>query len=143
MERTHYMSKSRKHTPIRRTSSLPHGVDGYYDHIQRCIWLREGLTWDRAHSVIEHEAVHAEEEHEPTMILPVFHSRELWVEREAARRLIPLGRLIEVLLVHSEAKAAAAALGVDCGIFYSRVFSLTDAEQEIFRLCSFSCFTNN
>ncbi|WP_162421388.1 ImmA/IrrE family metallo-endopeptidase [Rothia koreensis] len=65
-----------------------HGDDGWYDHQNRTIWLRPGMTYRAQRSTLAHEIVHHQYGDEPTHD-PVWHAkREARCNRIAAHRLL-------------------------------------------------------
>jgi hypothetical protein len=134
--------RQKHHNDVEYTESLPVGVDGYYNHEQDTIYIRKGLIPRRDASVREHEMVHKYHRHQPLDSLPEHHAREIWVEEEAARRLVPFGQLLEAFNECASIESMSTKLGVDGGIICARMLGLTDLEQTMINMCAFHCITN-
>lgn len=106
-------ARARKHLDIRFVDHLPPGTRGR-------------LTGDQVeiqrHTHQDERRIYPED--------PVLHAREeLIVERIAARRLIALDRLVEVLCWTRHTEEVAEELWVDVPMLVAMVQSLTEEEQ--------------
>lgn len=92
------------------------------------ISLRRGLLQAQRRSTLTHELVHLERG--PLADHAVLDAREEEaVEREAARRLIPLDRLVWAMQWSRDEYEVADKLWVDVDIVHARLRSLTPAEE--------------
>lgn len=117
------------HVTVRRVrldgalaATLPH---------RQLILIADHLSQDERHACLTHELVHLDRGDQCTAgggLLEL--KREHAVEREAARRLIPLERLAAALLWGRDEHELAQELGVDVHTFRVRMDHLTDAERE-------------
>lgn len=119
-------ARTRKHLDIAFVD-LPIDVRGCQTG-NRIELHREQLQHERR-STLAHELVHDERRIYPTD--PVLSAREeLTVERIAARRLIHLDRLVDVLCWTRQQDEIAAELWVDVPMLAALVHSLTDDERQ-------------
>ena len=87
------------------------------------------MLGDERRCTIAHELVHDERRIFPAN--PVLRAREeLRVERIAARRLIALDRLVDVLVWTRRTEEVAEELWVDVPMLVALVQSLTDQERD-------------
>jgi hypothetical protein len=111
------------------TAALPPPPMGLWDESTRTVWLHRDLTSAERRSTLAHELVHAERGDVPCGD-PVLDTRqELRVESEAARRLLPLPLLSDVLRWARDPREAAAELDVDPAMLAVRLADLTAAER--------------
>jgi Zn-dependent peptidase ImmA (M78 family) len=112
-----------------RTAALAEGLMGLWDEDERTVWLDARLTPAERRCTLAHELVHAERGDLPCED-PVLDTRqEQRVEREAARRLVPLERLLDALRWTSDAAEAADVLDVDPALLRTRLEALSRAER--------------
>ncbi|WP_092808103.1 ImmA/IrrE family metallo-endopeptidase [Klenkia marina] len=102
---------------------------GQYFHHDRVIALRRGLTGAQARSTLAHELVHAERGDVGLSDAALDARQELIVQREAARRLIPLAALADAVRWTCHPAEAAELLHVDRGTLRTRLAMLTEAEK--------------
>lgn len=105
------------------TDQLPQPLLGLTDGAT--VWLRRAATQAEHRCTLTHEIIHLERGHrgcQPPAI-------EAAVEREAARRLIPLHALGEALAWATCEIEAADELWVDVPTLRTRLASLIDAER--------------
>ena len=120
-----------------RTSQLPAGLMGLWDESTRTLWLDEGLSPPERRCTLVHELVHAERGDVPCGDSALDARQERRVEREAARRLVGFGELIDVLRWAVNAAEAAEVLGVDLATLEARLGGLTEREHdELARRCA-------
>lgn len=108
------------------TAPLPAGVRGLCDYTYRQIWIADGLhPWQRRATVL-HEIIHAERG--PAL---VWHEarEERQVNRETARRLIPIQALGEVMQGTQDPRTAAAWLEVPVSMIWARIQGLHPSER--------------
>lgn len=97
----------------------------------RCRWadrkilLDRRLTWPQLRTTLAHEAVHAQRGPCPRWLVP---REELTVHAQAARALIPIGRLADVLAWSLDPRVVAADLEVTVDLLQARLATLTAAE---------------
>lgn len=109
--------------------SLPKGIGGLYDHQTRTIFIERTLRSGSKRATEEHERIHAERG-DTRCDDPWFHKKqELVVERETARRLIPVKRLAEGLVWCRDHHELAEFLDVDGRLVRARYGTLTDQER--------------
>jgi hypothetical protein len=113
-----------------RTAPLPRGLMGLWDEATRTLWLDTGLTSTERRCTVVHELVHAERGDVPCDDAVLDARQERWVEREAARRLVPLSALIEALRWTTRADELAEVLDVDAQTLAARVAGLSHVERE-------------
>ena len=120
-------ARSRSHLDIRFVEHLPRGVRGRITG--DVVEVNRHMLGDERRCTIAHELVHDERR-----IFPadrVLRAREeLRVERIAARRLIALDRLVDVLVWTRRAEEVAEELWVDVPMLVALVQSLTDRERD-------------
>lgn len=108
------------------------GYLGWYDQETRTVTVSAGMPWRKKRSTLAHELAHVELGHamrpgwwgslyEPAM--------EAEADELAARELIPLHQLADVLRTARDAEEAAARLDVDRHTVRVRVETLTAAER--------------
>ena len=120
-------ARARKHLDIRFVDHLPPGTRGRLTGDQ--VEIQRHTHQDERRSTLAHELVHDERRIYPED--PVLHAREeLIVERIAARRLIALDRLVEVLCWTRHTEEVAEELWVDVPMLVAMVQSLTEEEQQ-------------
>lgn len=108
---------------------LPVDVKGVCDFHAKRITLDVDLLEIEARCTLAHELLHAMRG--PVPANPVLAAREeRQVEQQAARRLIPLGALIEALKWSRRHSEVAEALGVDEGMLGARVDGLEACELQ-------------
>jgi Zn-dependent peptidase ImmA (M78 family) len=112
-----------------RTAALPDPLMGLWDQRTRTVWLDSRLTPVERRCTLAHELVHAERGDVPCGDPALDARQETRVEREAARRLLPLARLAEVLRWSPDLREAAAELDVEVGVLELRLASLDDTER--------------
>lgn len=125
--------------PWRRFRQLAHftlkwhdgGDAGFTDFEQKVISIRRGMTHDERRSTILHECLHVER----GPALDTMAAREeLWVEREAARLLMPDIRAVgEALAWGRDLAEAAWELSVDEQMLTVRLERLHPAERHYLR----------
>lgn len=105
---------------------------GWYDAERRRVVIREGMSWAARRSTLAHELVHVEADdvvrggmwrdvHEDAM--------EARADEIAARNLIRISDLIDVLCQTTDYVTAAEVLGVDVDLLHARLDTLTAAER--------------
>lgn len=114
-----------------RTCPLPGDLLGLWDEATRTVWLHDDLTSAERRSTLVHELVHAERGDVPCGDDALDARQEARVEREAARRLLPIDVLADVVTWAVDPHEAAAELDVDVDVLTARLSSLTRAEQEL------------
>lgn len=120
-------ARSRHHLTIRLVDHLPAGVRGRLHGNE--ILLRRHQLQDERRMALGHELVHDERRIFPSD--PVLCAREeAIVERIAARRLIALDRLVDVLRWTRHTDEIADELWVDVAMLTALVQSLTAAERK-------------
>lgn len=104
-------------------------VLGSYDPDTGVIWIGTGLTQAERRSTLAHELVHAARG--DTACCTGWHEgkQERRVSEIAARRLIPLTRLVEALLWSMDELELAEELWVDVDTVRSRLATLTPGER--------------
>ena len=108
---------------------LPVDVKGVCDFHAKRITLDADLLEVEARCALAHELLHAIRG--PVPANPVLAAREeRQVEQQAARRLIPLGALIEALKWSRRPSEVAEALGVDEDMLGARLAGLEDVELQ-------------
>ena len=108
---------------------LPVDVKGVCDFQAKRITLDVDLLEVEARCTLAHELLHAMRG--PVPANPVLAAREeRQVEQQAARRLIPLGALIEALKWSRRPSEVAEALGVDEDMLGARVDGLEACELQ-------------
>ena len=120
-------ARAREHLTIRFVDHLPLGVRGRIrgDVVE----VNRHMLGDERRCTIAHELVHDERRIYPTD--SVLRAREeLAVERIAARRLVALDQLVDVLCWTRRTEEVAEELWVDVPMLVALVQSLTDAERE-------------
>lgn len=119
-------ARGRKHLDILFVDDLPDGVRGCQGG--DLVALQRHQMQDERRSTLTHELVHDERRIYPND--PVLYAREeLTVERIAARRLIDLEQLIDVLCWTRQLDEVAAELWVDVPMLTALARSLTDDER--------------
>lgn len=119
-------ARDREHLTIRFVDDLPLGVRGHLDG--NTIAVDRHQLQDERRSTIAHELVHDERRVFPCD--PTLRAREeITVERIAARRLIALERLVDVLRWTRHTDEVADELWVDVPMLIALVQSLTDDER--------------
>lgn len=97
----------------------------------RCRWADQSvivdrrLTWPQLRTTLAHEAVHARRGPCPRWLVP---REELLVHAQAARALIPIGRLGEALAWSLDPRVVAEELEVTPDLLQARLATLTVAE---------------
>lgn len=120
-------ARRRQHLAIEFVDDLPHGVRGRItgDRIE----VNRHMLGDERRCTIAHELVHDERRIYP--VDRVLRAREeLAVERIAARRLIALEQLVDVLGWTRQTDEVAQELWVDVPMLVTLVQSLTDDERD-------------
>lgn len=111
-----------------RADLLP-GEKGRYYCAHNTIVISRALNQAGRRCALTHELIHAETRDEE-VDAPLFESkRERAVDREAARRLIPIERLIEALLWSCDPHEIADELWVDLDTLQMRCGSLSEHER--------------
>jgi Zn-dependent peptidase ImmA (M78 family) len=108
---------------------LPVGVAGYWDRESDVIVINALLTPRSRRATIEHERIHRERGDEKCLNSWADKKQELAVEREAARRLIPLGAIIDGLRWSLDHRELAELWDVDVHMVCTRMESLTAEEK--------------
>lgn len=119
-------ARAREHLTIRFVDYLPAGVRGRIrgDVVE----VNRHMLGDERRCTIAHELVHDERRIFP--VDPVLRAREeLKVERIAARRLVALEQLVNVLCWTRRTEEVADELWVDVPMLVALVQSLTDTER--------------
>lgn len=119
-------ARLREHLTIRFVDYLPAGVRGRIrgDVVE----VNRHMLGDERRCTIAHELVHDERRVFP--VDPVLRAREeLTVERIAARRLVALDQLVDVLCWTRRTEEVAEELWVDVPMLIALVQSLTDTER--------------
>ena len=119
-------ARLREHLTIRFVDYLPAGVRGRIrgDVVE----VNRHMLGDERRCTIAHELVHDERRIFP--VDPVLRAREeLAVERIAARRLVALDQLVDVLCWTRRTEEVADELWVDVPMLIALVQSLTDTER--------------
>ena len=119
-------ARAREHLTIRFVDYLPAGVRGRIrgDVVE----VNRHMLGDERRCTIAHELVHHERRIFP--VDPVLRAREeLKVERIAARRLVALEQLVNVLCWTRRTEEVADELWVDVPMLVALVQSLTDTER--------------
>lgn len=119
-------ARLREHLTIRFVDYLPAGVRGRIrgDVVE----VNRHMLGDERRCTIAHELVHDERRIFPDD--PVLRAREeLAVERIAARRLVALDQLVDVLCWTRRTEEVADELWVDVPMLIALVQSLTDTER--------------
>lgn len=111
-------------------AELPPGERGRYFRRYHAIVVDKDLLQAERRCVLAHELIHAENRDDciPSAWLTEKHERD--VDREAARRLIPVERLIDALLWTHNPFELAEELHVDEDTLRTRVACLTPPERE-------------
>ncbi len=104
--------------------TLPPGVAGETDHDRKVISIGRHLDQRGRRSTLTHEALHVAREH----LDPGEHD-EIDVEQMAARILMPIDRLLEVLVWARDSHEAAEDLWVDHALFLTRMEHLHPGER--------------
>lgn len=112
--------------------------DGWWCPQERVILLDDRLDRRRARCVLAHELAHALLDHAGC---PPGYAQRGWLARRqevhadswAIRRLVPLGRLAEVLAERPDVEAAAAALDVTSAVLAWRLDRLEAGEEAVLR----------
>lgn len=108
---------------------LPIGLAGYWDQGRDVIVINSRLTARSRRATLEHERVHRERG-DSRCPDPWFDKKqELAVEREAARRLIPIEEIIDGLLWSRDHNELADHWNVDLHMVMVRLGSLTTGER--------------
>ena len=102
---------------------------GLWDEATRTVWLDCGLTGVERRCTLVHELVHAERGDVPCEDPVLAVRQERIVDREAARRLVPVALLADGLRWTVRAEELAAVLEVDLATLRTRLRCLTDAER--------------
>lgn len=102
---------------------------GWWDPETRTVFLRRGLTQRQRRSVLAHECVHASHDDRPILNAVLNAKRERATDEVAARRLIPLERLIEALRWSGNERELADELWVDVHTVRVRFAALTRRER--------------
>jgi hypothetical protein len=111
---------------------VPLDVDGAWDPDQpESIWLDRSLNQAQRRSTLTHELIHRERGDEAGCTPWHTRHQERLVDAEAARRLIPLDALVEVLLWTVDTGEIAEALWVDPRTVHARLRDLSDAEHKL------------
>ena len=120
-------ARLREHLTIRFVDHLPAGVRGQIRG--DVVVVNRHMLGDERRCTIAHELVHDERRIFP--IDPVLRAREeLTVERIAARRLVALDQLVDVLCWTRRTEEVADELWVDVPMLVALVQSLTDTERQ-------------
>lgn len=116
-----------------RIAPLPKGVMGETYWPTKTITLRPDLLQAERRCTIAHELTHIERG--PVPVEPVLAAREeLTVEKETARRLIPIERLADALAwAHGDLHQAADELWVDVQTLRVRLEHLHPSERHYLR----------
>lgn len=114
--------------PVHEVADIAGGALGATDGYQ--VWLRSDLTWVEARCTLAHELVHVELGHVGCQP-PIVEAR---VEREAARRLIPLEALVDVLRWARTVCEAAEALDVEQDVLMTRLNCLNHRERGVVKM---------
>ena len=114
-----------------RTARLGGAVMGLWDESTRTLWLDAGLTPAERRSTLAHELVHAERGDVPCGDDVLDARQELWVEREAARRLVRWEALVEAARWSEggDVREVADLLGVDVETVRVRLADLSPQER--------------
>lgn len=112
-----------------RFGVLPDGFDGLTDFRRRTIWIDQHLGRAARRSTLAHELEHVRRGHDGECCTAV----EVDVEQTAARNLIPLERLGDVLMWTHLLDEAAEELDVDTAALAVRLGHLHPAERTYLR----------
>lgn len=103
---------------------------GWWDPDTRTIHLVRGLTQRQRRAVLAHECEHASNDDRPILDAVLNARRERATDVVAARRLIPVHRLIDALRWTGNERELADELWVDVHTVRVRLSSLTAAERQ-------------
>jgi hypothetical protein len=109
---------------------LPDDAMGWWDPDGATVYIDSRCTQAERRSTLAHELVHAERGDEPCATGWHEHKQERAVDAEAARRLIPLGDLVDALLWSRDEHELAWELWVDVAMVRARLQSLTPNEVQ-------------
>lgn len=125
--------------PWRRLRALSHiellwhdgGPMGETDFEAKTISLRRGMTWEERRSTVLHECLHVERGPVP---MGLARREELLVEKATARLLLPSVKAIGDAYAWSQGDdyGAAAELGVDVGILWTRMKYMTHPAERAY-----------
>lgn len=107
-----------------RFAPLPDGIQGCTVLAQRTIWISIGLGQAERRSCLAHELGHVAAGHDDADAWD-----EAQVEQTAARLLLPLEELVDVLPWAHNLREAAEELCVDVDMLWSRLDHLHPAER--------------
>lgn len=99
---------------------------GFYDHATETIHLDSRLNQAERRCTLTHELIHAHGRDKAEHVTPAVERR---VENEAARRLIPLDALADILRWAPNEHVVADALWVDVDTVRNRLDGLTAEER--------------
>lgn len=102
---------------------------GHWDSTTRTITLARGLTQRQRRAVLAHECEHASNDDRPLLDAVLHARRERATDAVAARRLIPVARLVEALRWTGNERELADELWVDVHTVRVRLAGLTRAER--------------
>lgn len=102
---------------------------GYWDSDARTIYLARGLTQKQRRAVLAHECEHATNDDRPLLDAVLNARRERATDVVAARRLIPVERLLTALRWTRNERELADELWCDVHTIRVRLSSLTWAER--------------
>jgi hypothetical protein len=118
---------------IVRVAPLGHGLMGLWDESTRTLWLDARLSATERRCTLVHELIHAERGDVPCEDAALDARQERRVEQEAARRLIPLGALVDSLRWTAQVDELAELLEVDVETLLARIGGLTRSEDAAVR----------
>ncbi|WP_139650725.1 hypothetical protein [Tessaracoccus massiliensis] len=110
--------------------ALPAGFYGLTDFQQRRSVVAAGLHPWLHRATLVHESIHAADGPVPRWLEG---REERRVHRETARRMIPLGELVHVLQITTDARVAAAMLEVPVALVWARLQGLHPSERHAVR----------
>lgn len=102
---------------------------GYWDSTVRTIYLARGLTQRQRRAVLAHEVEHASHDDRPLLDAALHARRERATDAVAARRLLPLDRLVEALRWTGNERELADELWVDVHTVRVRLAGLSARER--------------
>jgi Zn-dependent peptidase ImmA (M78 family) len=108
-----------------RWVDMPAGYDASTDHDEKLIWMDRRLNQAERRWTVTHEMIHIERGHDGTCNDKI----ECSVDREAARRLIPIEALVMAALWSRTLREMACELWVPAHAVVTRMDSLHPAER--------------
>lgn len=112
-------------------TELPEGLWGFYDEPTHTIFIDSALSQAEKRCTLTHEMVHAERQDGPTSTPWHERHREQATNETAARRLIPIDALADVLVWTADVHEVAEVLWVDVDTVQIRLATLTKDEEAV------------